>query len=41
MMAAGLHVTVNSDDPPYIDGYVTENLMSCHAAFVAAKRIRG
>ena len=29
MMAQGLHVTVNSDDPPYFDGYVTENLLAC------------
>src|SRR4051812_11653796 len=28
MMAAGLHVTVNSDDPPYFGGYVTENLLA-------------
>jgi len=32
MMAAGLHVTINSDDPPYFGGYVTENLMACHQA---------
>lgn len=32
MMAAGLNVTVNSDDPPYFGGYVTENLMACHEA---------
>lgn len=32
MMAHGLHVTVNSDDPPYFDGYVTENLLACRAA---------
>lgn len=30
MMAAGLHVTINSDDPPYFGGYVTENLLACH-----------
>jgi adenosine deaminase len=29
MMAAGLHVTVNSDDPPYFGGCVTENLLAC------------
>jgi adenosine deaminase len=29
MMAQGLHVTVNSDDPPYFGGYVTENLLAC------------
>jgi adenosine deaminase len=28
MMAHGLHVTVDSDDPPYFDGYVTENLLA-------------
>jgi adenine deaminase len=32
MMAAGLHVTVNSDDPPYFGGYVTENLLACRDA---------
>ncbi len=32
MMAHGLHVTVNSDDPPYFDGYVTENLLACREA---------
>lgn len=32
MMAQGLHVTVNSDDPPYFGGYVTENLLACHDA---------
>jgi len=32
MMAQGLHVTVNSDDPPYFGGYVTENLLACRAA---------
>lgn len=32
MMAQGLHVTVNSDDPPYFDGYVTENLLACRDA---------
>jgi adenosine deaminase len=29
MMAAGLHVTINSDDPAYFGGYVTENLLAC------------
>jgi adenosine deaminase len=29
LMAHGLHVTFNSDDPPYFDGYVTENLLAC------------
>jgi adenine deaminase len=32
LMAHGLHVTVNSDDPPYFDGYVTENLLACRDA---------
>jgi adenosine deaminase len=32
LMAQGLHVTVNSDDPPYFDGYVTENLLACRSA---------
>ncbi|KQM27493.1 adenosine deaminase [Sphingomonas sp. Leaf11] len=32
MMATGLHVTVNSDDPPYFGGYVTENLLACREA---------
>jgi len=32
LMAHGLLVTVNSDDPPYFDGYVTENLLACRDA---------
>lgn len=32
MMERGLHVTVNSDDPPYFDGYVTDNLLACREA---------
>ena len=32
LMAQGLHVTVNSDDPPYFGGYVTENLLACRDA---------
>jgi adenosine deaminase len=32
MLKRGLHVTVNSDDPPYFDGYVTENLLACREA---------
>ena len=32
LMAHGLHVTINSDDPPYFDGYVTENLLACRDA---------
>ena len=32
MMGAGLHVTVNSDDPPYFGGYVSENMVECQRA---------
>jgi adenosine deaminase len=32
MMAAGLNVTVNSDDPPYFDGWVSENMIECQRA---------
>jgi adenine deaminase len=32
LMAEGLHVTVNSDDPPYFGAYVTENLLACREA---------
>jgi adenosine deaminase len=32
MMAAGLKVTVNSDDPPYFDGWVSENMIECQRA---------
>jgi adenosine deaminase len=32
LIAHGLHVTVNSDDPPYFDGYVTENFLACRDA---------
>jgi adenosine deaminase len=32
LMAQGLHVTINSDDPPYFNGYVTENLLACRDA---------
>jgi adenosine deaminase len=32
MLDAGLRVTVNSDDPPYFGGYVTENLLACYHA---------
>jgi adenine deaminase len=32
LMDAGLHVTVNSDDPSYFDGYVSENLIECRRA---------
>ncbi len=32
MMAAGLNVTINSDDPPYVDGWVSENMIECQRA---------
>lgn len=32
LMTQGLNVTINSDDPPYFDGYVTENLLACRSA---------
>jgi adenosine deaminase len=32
MMAAGLNVTINSDDPPYFDGWVSENMIECQRA---------
>ena len=32
LMDAGLHVTVNSDDPSYFRGYVSENLVECQRA---------
>ena len=32
MMAAGLNVTINSDDPPYFGGWVTENMVECRRA---------
>jgi adenine deaminase len=32
MMDAGLYVTVNSDDPPYFGGYVSENMTECQRA---------
>ena len=32
LMDAGLHVTVNSDDPTYFGGYVSENLIACQEA---------
>jgi adenosine deaminase len=31
-LQAGLHVTVNSDDPAYFGGYVSENLIACQRA---------
>jgi adenosine deaminase len=32
LLDAGVLVTVNSDDPPYFGGYVTENLVACQKA---------
>jgi adenosine deaminase len=32
LLDAGVCVTVNSDDPPYFGGWVTENLVACQAA---------
>lgn len=32
MLDRGLRVTVNSDDPAYFNGYVTENLLAVHEA---------
>ena len=37
MLAAGLHVTVNSDDPAYFGGYVTENLIASQRALDLSK----
>jgi adenine deaminase len=32
LMDAGLHVTVNSDDPSYFRGYASDNLVECQRA---------
>ncbi|MBN8925820.1 MAG: adenosine deaminase [Rhodospirillales bacterium 69-11] len=32
LLRAGVRVTVNSDDPPYFGGWVTENLLACAQA---------
>lgn len=32
LLEAGIHVTINSDDPPYFGGYVNENYSACAAA---------
>jgi adenosine deaminase len=37
LMDAGVHVTVNSDDPPYFDGYVSENMIECQQALNLSK----
>jgi adenosine deaminase len=29
LMDAGVHVTINSDDPPYLGGYVNDNFRAC------------
>jgi len=33
MLDAGLHVTINSDDPAYFGGYVNENFVQCRHTF--------
>jgi adenosine deaminase len=37
MLKANLLVTVNSDDPPYFGGYVSENLIECQKALGLSK----
>jgi adenine deaminase len=37
LMAEGLNVTVNSDDPPYFEAYVTENFLACQEALGLTK----
>jgi adenosine deaminase len=37
MLEANLLVTVNSDDPPYFGGYVSENLVECQKALGLGK----
>ncbi len=37
MMQANLLVSVNSDDPPYFGGYVSENLIECQRALQLSK----
>jgi adenosine deaminase len=32
LLEAGLHVTVNSDDPAYFGGYISDNLIACQQA---------
>jgi adenosine deaminase len=42
LMAAGLRVTVNSDDPAYFGGYVTENLLAVRRTLgLTADEVRG
>ena len=33
LIDAGLHVTINSDDPSYFSGYVSDNFVACQRAF--------
>lgn len=33
LMAAGVRVTINSDDPAYFGGYMNDNIRAVHAAF--------
>lgn len=37
MLEAGLLATVNSDDPPYFGGYVSENLIACQEALALSR----
>jgi adenosine deaminase len=37
MIAAGLNVTINSDDPPYFDGWVSENMIACQHALALSR----
>lgn len=37
MLAAGLRVTINSDDPSYFGGYLNENLLCCHTGMGLSK----
>ncbi|MBN9287296.1 MAG: adenosine deaminase [Gammaproteobacteria bacterium 39-13] len=33
LLEKGLCITINSDDPAYFGGYITENYLACHRAF--------
>ena len=37
LMDAGLHVTVNSDDPAYFGGYLSANLIACQRALALSE----
>ena len=37
LLEAGVHVTINSDDPPYFGGYVNENYSACAAALALSR----